>query len=73
AFNIAAHASPSLSSQLVNAVNASFMHVLHVGCLVADGVCWLGALGALALPGRPARAADHVSVHDTNTAPSLVG
>ena len=25
---------------------------LHVACLVAAGVCWLGAIGALALPGR---------------------
>jgi EmrB/QacA subfamily drug resistance transporter len=68
AFNIAAHAAPSLSSQLVNDVNASFMSGLHVGCLVAAGVCWLGALGALALPGRPAPAANHDSVDDADPA-----
>jgi hypothetical protein len=51
AFNIAAHAAPSASGQLLNDVNASFMNGLHVACLVAAGVCWLGALGALALPG----------------------
>jgi hypothetical protein len=73
AFNIAAHASPSLSTQLVNDVNASFMSGLHAGSLVAAGVCWLGALGALALPGRPAPAADHVSVDDADMATSLVG
>ena len=28
------------------------MSGLHVACLVAAGVCWLGALGATALPGR---------------------
>jgi hypothetical protein len=74
AFNIAAHAAtPSLSNQLVNDVNASFMSGLHVGSLVAAGVCWLGALGALALPGRPAPAAGDVSVHDTDMATSRAG
>jgi EmrB/QacA subfamily drug resistance transporter len=53
AFSIAAHAAPSLSTRLVGDVNASFMSGLHAGCLVAAGVCWLGAVGALALPGRP--------------------
>jgi hypothetical protein len=79
AFNIAAHAPPSLSGQLVNDVNASFMSGLHVGCLVAAGVCWLGALGALALPGRPDPAAGHLSAHsadiavDADIAASLAG
>lgn len=35
-----------------DAVQASFMNGLHVACLVAAGLCWLGALGATALPGR---------------------
>ncbi|WP_304049925.1 MFS transporter [Jatrophihabitans endophyticus] len=34
------------------AVQDSFMSAFHVGCLVGFGVCLLGALGALALPGR---------------------
>ena len=34
------------------AVQNSFMSGLHVACIVAAGVCWLGALGATALPGR---------------------
>jgi len=34
------------------AVRDSFMTGLHAGCLVAGAVCWAGALGALALPGR---------------------
>ena len=34
------------------AVQDSFMSGLHVACLVAAGVCWLGAIGAMALPGR---------------------
>jgi EmrB/QacA subfamily drug resistance transporter len=50
----ATHAPPALGHQIVADVNASFMHGLHVGCLVAAGVCWLGAVGALALPGRHA-------------------
>jgi hypothetical protein len=52
AFSIAAHAAPSVSNRLVYDVNTSFMHGFHLACLVAAGVCWLGALGALALPGR---------------------
>jgi EmrB/QacA subfamily drug resistance transporter len=53
AVTTAAHASPALQARLVADLNASFMSGLHVACLVAAGVCWLGALGALALPGRP--------------------
>ncbi|MBA3808842.1 MAG: MFS transporter, partial [Solirubrobacterales bacterium] len=37
---------------LLDAVQRSFMSGLHTGCIVAAGVCALGALGALALPGR---------------------
>jgi MFS family permease len=48
----ATNAAPALSHQLVGDVNASFMNGLHVACLVAATVCWLGAVGALALPGR---------------------
>jgi EmrB/QacA subfamily drug resistance transporter len=50
----ATQAAPSLSHQLLTDVNASFMSGLHVACLVAAGVCALGAVGALALPGRHA-------------------
>jgi EmrB/QacA subfamily drug resistance transporter len=46
----AAH-SPA-SSALTDALNAAFMHGLHVSCLVVALVCWVGAAGALALPGR---------------------
>ncbi len=52
AITAAADAAPSLSHQLLTDVNASFMSGLHIACLVAAGVCWLGAVGALALPGR---------------------
>jgi EmrB/QacA subfamily drug resistance transporter len=37
---------------VLDAVQSAFMSGLHAGCLVAAGVCALGALGALALPGR---------------------
>ncbi|WP_041258720.1 MFS transporter [Pseudofrankia inefficax] len=52
AFQVASQAGPALRDQLVSDVNASFMSGLHIACFVAAGVCWLGALGALALPGR---------------------
>jgi EmrB/QacA subfamily drug resistance transporter len=42
------------SARLVAAVTASFMSGLHIACLAAAAVCWVGALGALRLPGRPA-------------------
>jgi EmrB/QacA subfamily drug resistance transporter len=42
---------------LAGGLDASFMHGLHVACIVVAGVCWAGAVGALALPGRPSRAA----------------
>ena len=42
------------------AVQDSFMSGLHVACIVAAGVCWLGAIGAMALPGRRQMRAVHV-------------
>jgi EmrB/QacA subfamily drug resistance transporter len=50
----AAQAAPPLGQQLLADVNASFMSGLHLASLVAAGVCVLGAVGALALPGRRA-------------------
>ena len=40
---------------LIAGLQTSFMHGLHIACIVVAVVCWAGALGALALPGRPAR------------------
>jgi EmrB/QacA subfamily drug resistance transporter len=37
---------------LLASVNSAFMSGMRAGCLVAAGVCALGAVGALALPGR---------------------
>ena len=48
----AAYALAESSPTLIDAANAAFMTGLHVACIVAAGVCWAGALGALALPGR---------------------
>jgi EmrB/QacA subfamily drug resistance transporter len=42
----------SAQPALVDALHASFMSGFHTATLVAAGVCWLGAVGALALPGR---------------------
>jgi EmrB/QacA subfamily drug resistance transporter len=49
---VAGHAPIAVQGHLLNAVQGAFMSGLHTGCLVATGVCWVGALGALALPGR---------------------
>jgi EmrB/QacA subfamily drug resistance transporter len=38
--------------QLLDAVRTSFMHGFHIACIVAAGICLLGAAGALLLPGR---------------------
>ena len=52
AVRISSAAGGGRGGQLLGDVTASFMSGLHVACLVAAGVCWLGAVGALALPGR---------------------
>jgi EmrB/QacA subfamily drug resistance transporter len=49
---VAGHAPIAVRGQVLDAVQSAFMSGLHTGCLVAAGVCWIGALGALALPGR---------------------
>ncbi len=38
--------------QLLDGVHTSFMSGFHVACVVAAGICLLGAAGALLLPGR---------------------
>jgi hypothetical protein len=45
-------ASRSGSHQLLADVQNSFMSGMHIACLVAAAICWIGSLGALALPGR---------------------
>jgi EmrB/QacA subfamily drug resistance transporter len=56
ALSIAARVRSTSASHLGADVVNAFMGGLHVACLVAAGVCWLGALGALALPGSRHRA-----------------
>jgi EmrB/QacA subfamily drug resistance transporter len=63
ALTAAGRAPSPLGSQLIADINASFMSGMHAACLVAAGVCWLGATGALLLPGRRA-----VSVSRTESA-----
>ena len=48
-------AGQSRSAELLDGANTAFMSGLHVACLVAAGVCWIGAVGALALPGKQRR------------------
>jgi len=48
---IAAHAPLTVRAPVLDAVQSAFMAGLHTGCLVAAGVCAIGALGALSLPG----------------------
>jgi EmrB/QacA subfamily drug resistance transporter len=40
---------------LLSALHTSFMSGFHVACVVAAGICLIGATGALALPGRARR------------------
>ena len=48
---VAARAPTGARAPVLDAVQSAFMTALHAGCLVAAGVCFAGALGALALPG----------------------
>ena len=49
---IVAHTPLAERATALDAVQSAFMSGLHTGCVVAAGVCAIGALGALALPGR---------------------
>jgi predicted MFS family arabinose efflux permease len=55
-YGVAGHVPARLAQPLLGAVQSAFMSGLHAGCLVATGVCALGACGALMLPGRGTRA-----------------
>jgi len=46
------HARGAAQGQLLDSVQTSFMSGFHIACIVAAGVCVVGALGALLLPGR---------------------
>jgi EmrB/QacA subfamily drug resistance transporter len=58
-----AHGSAA-QGQLLDSVQTSFMSGFHIACIVAAGVCVLGALGALLLPGRTPEPASASSVRD---------
>jgi hypothetical protein len=74
AISVATGTPGATGHQLIADVNGSFMSGLHVACLVAAGVCWLGAVGALALPGRRALAArTQPSVVATDREPAFAG
>jgi hypothetical protein len=52
ALSTVGHAPGAAQQQLLDGVHASFMSGFHVACVVAAGICLVGAAGALALPGR---------------------
>jgi EmrB/QacA subfamily drug resistance transporter len=52
ALGIIGSAQPTTRPALLNGLQESFMSGFHTASAVATGVCLLGALGALALPGR---------------------
>jgi EmrB/QacA subfamily drug resistance transporter len=59
---VASRTPAAVHAPVLDAVQSAFMTGLHAGCFVAAGVCALGAVGALALPGRLRRAERAVSV-----------
>jgi hypothetical protein len=52
------HAPGASQGHLLDSVQTSFMSGFHIACIVAAGVCAVGALGALLLPGRARPAVD---------------
>ena len=50
-YAVAAHVPAELHLPVLHSVQNAFMNGLHAGCLVAAGVCALGVIGAMALPG----------------------
>jgi EmrB/QacA subfamily drug resistance transporter len=55
-YEVATRAPAPVHRAVLSHVQSAFMVGLHTGCLVVGGVCLVGALGALALPGRNHRA-----------------
>jgi EmrB/QacA subfamily drug resistance transporter len=53
---------PVARGHLLDGVHTSFVNGFHVACLVAAGVCLLGAAGALLLPGRARPVRDEPAV-----------
>jgi EmrB/QacA subfamily drug resistance transporter len=65
-YAVAARVPAELHLPVLHSVQNAFMTGLHAGCLVAAGVCVVGVIGAMALPGaRRTRAA----VADTRLVP----
>jgi EmrB/QacA subfamily drug resistance transporter len=54
-------ASDAVQAQLLDGLQSSFMHGFHAASVVAAAVCLVGAVGALALPGRPTQPATLVT------------
>lgn len=58
-YAVAQQAPPALRAPLLDQVQNAFMSGLHAGSYVAAGVCLIGVLGALSLPGPSPRGAPH--------------
>jgi EmrB/QacA subfamily drug resistance transporter len=53
---------------LLDGLQNSFMYGFHVACVVAAAICLLGAVGALALPGRAHRTAEVPAIPELDLA-----
>ena len=62
------HAHGTARGQLLDSVQTSFMSGFHIACIVAAGVCAVGALGALLLPGRAGQLVAESSVAEAELA-----
>ena len=60
-------------TQLLDAVNASFMTGFHTACAVGAGVCLVGAAAARLLPGRSTRHSENAPVPGSDLVPALPG
>lgn len=56
--------------QLLNGVHTSFMTGFHTACVVAAGICLVGAAGALLLPGRTRHVTVDTSALATDPVPA---
>jgi phosphotransferase system glucose/maltose/N-acetylglucosamine-specific IIC component len=56
--------------QLLDGVQTSFMSGFHIACIVAAGICLLGAASALLLPGRTRQPSIDASVLEPAAVPA---
>jgi phosphotransferase system glucose/maltose/N-acetylglucosamine-specific IIC component len=61
------HVPDGQTQQLLDGVRTSFMSGFHIACIVAAGICLLGAAGALLLPGRTSQPSIEPTVREPAT------